>query len=185
MSKIKTTLKEPTIDNRLLDDRGPTWELLQKIDVIQSDTGTISIRVQQSPIERAVARGTISEQHGRAAAKFYHHWRRSGCSSIPSNWKSEVAPGGGTEHIPMAKTELEAFDRRQIRRAIDAIHENMDRCGMSNDAIKLLFSVVCDEFPFEAAGKLIWPRMGENAAGARAITYVRGALRVLSIEWGV
>lgn len=185
MSKIKTTLKEPTLDNRLLDDRGPTWELLQKVDYVQSHTGTISLRVQQSPIERAVARGTISEQHGRAAAKFYHHWRRSGSLTLPSNWKSELSPGGSSEHIPMARTELEAFDRRTIRNALAAIHAAMDRCGMSLDAIRLLFSVVCDEMPFERAGKEVWPRMGENAAGARAITYIRGALRTLTIEWGL
>lgn len=85
----------------------------------------------------------------------------------------------------MAKTELEAFDRRQIRRAVDAVHHAMDRCGMSNDALKLLFSVVCDEIPFEPAGRHIWPHIGFNAAGAKAMMYVRGALRVLSIEWGI
>ena len=84
----------------------------------------------------------------------------------------------------MARTELEAFDRRQIRKAIDAIHDSMDRCGMSRDAIKLLFSVVCDEIPFERAGQMIWA-IGEKAATAKAITYVRGALRVLTIEWGL
>ena len=87
MSKLKTSLREPDIDNRLLDDRGPTGERLARLrgNYAISDNGLFNLRVQQSPIERAVARGTISEQHGRAAAKFYHHWRRSGCASIPSN----------------------------------------------------------------------------------------------------
>ena len=184
MSKPKTTLKEPNLDNRLLDDRGPTAEFLQKVNYVQSDTGVISLRIQQSPIERAVARGTISEQHGRAAGKFYHHWRRSGCASLASNWKSEVAPAGNSEHIPMAKTELEAFDRSQIRRALDAIHNAMDRCGMSNDAIKLLFLTVCDEVPFEKAGQMVFP-VNDISAGTLALRYVRSALRVLSFEWGV
>lgn len=184
MSKIKTTLKEPDIDNRLLDDRGPTWELLQKVDYIKSDSGIISLRVQQSPIERAVARGTISEQHGRAAAKFYHHWRRSGCGVFPTNWKADPSPGGTAEHIPMAASEIEAFDRRQIRRAIGAIHDAMDRCGMSRDALKLLFLTVCDEIPFERAGQMVFA-INNISAGTLALRYVRSALRVLSIEWGM
>lgn len=84
----------------------------------------------------------------------------------------------------MAKTELEAFDRRQIRGAIDAIHGAMDRSGMSNDAIKLLFLTVCDEIPFERAGQLVWQVNG-IAAGTLALRYVRSALRVLSFEWNI
>jgi len=181
MSKPKTSLKESTLDNRLLDERGPTSERLRRTDFDVGDTGTITVR--QSPVDRAVKRGLLNDQQGRAAEKLYTHWYEAGMAGTIGC--ADPLKIFGTDHdfTKLCATEKGENHWKAYCRALKAVRENMDAAGMGMDAVRLLDLVVCRETPFAEAAQMVWGagRKAEN----RATILVRGALRVLVLEWGL
>jgi hypothetical protein len=181
MSKPKTSLKEPDIDNRLLDDRGPTAQRLARTDFEIGDLGTITVR--QSPIDRAVKRGVINEQQGRAAEKLYNHWYRAGMAGTIGSADPLKIFGSNNDFTKLCATEGAEFHWRAFSNALKSVRRDMDPAGMGMDAVRLLDLVVCRETPFAEAAQIVWGpgRKAEN----RATILVRGALRVLVLEWGL
>lgn len=182
MPKPKTSLKEPAIDNRLLDERGPTKERLARTDFDIGDTGTITVR--QSPIERAVKRGTFTERQGRAAEKFYMHWYRASLAgTIGSADPLKIFSSDG-DHSRLCSTEMAEFHYNRVTEALSMIGSKMDGAGFRKDhAVKLMELVVCRETPFLEAGQTIG--FSGTAAETMARAYMRGNLNILIEEWGL
>ena len=179
MSKPKTSLKEPDVDNRLLDERGPTPERLGRTDFEIGDTGII--RVGERPIDRAVRCRTINEQQGRAADKLYDHWYRAGMAGTIGSADPLKIFGSTNDFTKLCATEAAETHWRIWCNALKAVRRDMDPAGMGMDAVRLLDLVVCRETPFAEAAQIVWGpgRKAEN----RATILVKGALRVLVLEW--
>lgn len=183
MSKIRGTIEEFTPDPRLVDERGPTRERLRGVDFHIGQSGGVTVR--QSPVERALKRGTLNEQQGRAAEKLYLHWyRASMAGSIGSSDPLKVF-GSGTSFSNLCATEASEFHWNRLTAGIKIVKQSMDGAGQSgDDAVKLLEYVVCREIPFEEAGQKIG-FSGKNVAQINAISGVRAALNILAREWGL
>jgi hypothetical protein len=181
VSKPKTSLKEPTLDNRLLDDRGPTKERLKRTDFEIGDSGIL--KVLPTPIDRAFKRDIINSQQREAARKFYEHWYEAGMAGTIGCADPNKIFGTANNFSHICSTEWGEINAAELRRAIKAVRENMDAAGMGIDAVRLLDLVVCRETPFAEAAQVVWGagRKAEN----RATILVRGALRVLVLEWGL
>ena len=161
MSKLKLTLKEPDIDNRLLDERGPTKEWTDK--------------ARGSPINNAVERRQINRTQYAAAQKFYAHWFKSGlCEHFGTIDLARVFGGEGSS-AGMPKTELQAFHRSCYRRAVEYVGKNR---------AWLLTAVVCHEEPVVDMGHCLGFRDRETALG-KALTMLRESLDILAKEWGL
>lgn len=181
MSKPKTSLKEPDVDNRLLDERGATLERLTKADFEQGDTGVITIR--QSPIDRAVRRGTFTEQQRRAAEKLYMHWYRASMAGTVGSADPLRIFGSENDFSRLCATESSEFHWSTIQRAMRSVREKMDDAGFRGDhAVRLLELIICREISFAEAGQMIG--FAGTAAEVMARTYMRGNLNILIAEWG-
>ena len=181
MTKLKTSLKEPSLDNRLLDERGPTKERLARTDFEVSDTGII--RVQPHPIDRALKRHLINDQQWQAARKLYEHWYEAKMAGTVGSPDPLKIFGTSNDFGRLCETEKAENHWKAYCRALKAVRRDMDAAGMGMDAVKLLDLVVCRETPFAEAAQLVWGagRKAEN----KATILVRGALRVLVLEWGL
>lgn len=182
-ARIKVSLKEPDIDNRLLDERGPTKQRLAKTGFDIGDTGTITIR--QSPVERGVKRGTLTEQQGTAAQKFYMHWYRAQLagtigSSDPLKVFSTV-----NDFSRLRRTEASAFHYWALIRATTAVHNRMENGKTKGDhAVGILSAVVLHEYSLEKAGRAVMELSGTPAL-VMAGDLLRRSLDILIEEWGL
>lgn len=186
MSKIKTALIEPELDQRLVDERGPTLERVKQaswghIDI--GDSGVITIR--QSPIERAVRRGTFTERQGQAAEKFYQHWFRAGLAGSMGSADPLKVFSTSMDFSRLCKTEMGEFHWFRVKEALATIDEKMDAAGFRSDHAKsLMWLIICQEIPFEEAGYKIG--FGDkDAAKTMARTYMRANLNILIAAWGL
>ncbi len=167
MSKPTTSLLEPTIDNRLLDDRGPTNERLQ--------------RSVQAPLQLAHSRGQIDRAQFAAGQKFYGHWFKSGlCERFGSIDLTRVF--AGADPSLMARTELQASHRWALRYALTAL-------GWRQDMPVPQKCFVLQHFIFneETLGS-IGAAMGyrDRETGSRkALGVARDGLSTLCREWGI
>lgn len=178
-------LEEFKPDIRLVDERGPTRERIDKIwgAIEVGDTGTLTVR--QSPIERGVRRGRFTEQQGRAANKLYMHWYRGGLAgSLGSADLGRIFAGDG-QFSGMPKTEQEMFHRQRFRSAIRCVDDKMRAAGhKGEDAVKVLYSVVCEDIPLEQAGARIG-YLERQRAIVHATVLVKCGLNILIGEWGL
>ena len=182
MSKPKTSLKEPDVDNRLIDERGPTRLRLCRTEFDIGDTGVITVK--QAPIERAVKRGTFTEQQGRAAEKFYMHWYRASMAGSMGSADPLKIFGSNNDFARLCSTEAAEQHWRILNRALRSVRERIDGAGARGDyAIRLLEYIVCREIPFEEAGQKIG--FQGKAAEIMARTWLRSALNILIDEWGL
>ena len=160
MSKLKTTLKDPDIDYRLLDERGPTTERLQK--------------AREAPIVLAHAKGQIDRAQFSAAQKFYAHWFKSGlCEHYGTIDLTRVFAGGDASAMP--KTELQAVHRSLFRHALEVLKAEKSW---------VLQQVVCREIPFAEVGQAMGYRDREWGL-AKAVNAARSGLDILCREWGI
>ncbi len=160
MSKLKTSLKEPDIDNRLIDERGPTHEWIEKS--------------RESPIDHAVARGQISRVQFAAAEKFRGHWYKSGLCEHFGTIDFGRVFGGENDSAGMPKTELQASHRYSFRKAIAAL-------GKKAPAVT---AIVCAEQPIIEWGYHMGYRDRETAL-SRALEALRDSMDILCREWGL
>lgn len=160
MSKPKTSLKEPTIDNRLLDERGPTAERLT--------------RSMRSPLEYAEERGQITKIQAAAGHKFYAHWYKGGlCEHYGTIDLTRVF--GGTESSGMPKSELQAFHRSTFRKALEVLKAERSW---------VLQQLICNETPAVDIGYALGAKKRETALG-KALSLTRDGLDTLCVEWGI
>ena len=174
MTKIRTALEDHHPDPRLLDERGATVHRMRKAErnYDVSDTGKVTLR--DSPIERAVARGTITPPQYNAATKFYNHWFRAGLAGSLGSADLNRVFGGDNNFSGMPRNEAEAFHRQRYRQAIAAV---------GDDGGKVLVRIICHEQKFEDVGRALgWKNTAQ--ATAAAIEVLRGALNKLAKEWG-
>ena len=159
MSKIKTTLKDPDIDYRLLDERGPTSERLQ--------------RNRTPPIELAHSKGQIDRAQYGAALKLRGHWIKSGMAGQMPAISLEWIPAGGEK---LAITEVQERNRWQYRRAIASI--------TNEKAKSVVIQVVCGEAtPVEVGHALGYK--DRDYARMHAIGFLKDALNTLSNVWNI
>ena len=159
MSKLKTTLKDPDIDYRLLDERGPTPERLQ--------------RNRTPPIELAHSKGQIDRAQYGAALRLWGHWIKSGIAGQLPTCNLEWVPAGG-DRIPI--TEIQEGNRGQYRRAIAAISNERAR--------SVVIQVVCGEVtPIEVGHALGYKH--RDWARAHALALLTDGLDVLCRMWNI
>ncbi len=178
MSKIKRPLEDFKPDSRFLDERGPTKERLKNVEFEVGDIGTIQVR--QSPVERLVKRGGLSEKQGQAAQKLFLHWYRGGMAGSLGGFSGERIGG----FSPLRGSEQGEFHGTRLRSAIRVVVERMDGAGYrGTDAARILELVVFQEVPLITAGCKIGYK-GE-AAKVMAGSLLRGGLNILIKEWGI
>lgn len=159
MSKPKTTLKEPTIDNRLLDERGPTPEWHQ--------------RRREAPIVLAHSKSQITHAQFAAGQRFYEHWFKGGLCEHYGTPDMDRIYGTG-EATGMPKSELQAHHRRLFRGALEELQQRA----------WVLERIICQEMPIPEVGHLLgWNT--RNQAFAAAMESLRIGLDVLCARWGI
>ena len=159
MSKLKTTLKDPDIDYRLLDERGATAERLQ--------------RNRTPPIELAHAKGQIDRAQYGAALRLWTHWAKSGMMGQIPTCNLEWVPAG-SERVPI--TEVQEGNRWQYRKALAAITNEKAR--------DVVIQVVCgDVTPVEVGHALGYK--DRDWARHHAVTLMRDGLNVLCDMWNI
>ncbi len=161
MSKLKTSLKEPDIDNRLIDERGPTREWVEKS--------------RESPINHAVARGQISRVQFAAAEKFRGHWYKSGLCEHFGTIDFGRVFGGENDGAGMPKTELQFVNRVSFRKAVHAL---------GGERAPRVIAIVCEEQPIIEWGYRIGYRDRETAL-SWALKAFRNSMDILCREWGL
>lgn len=161
MSKLKTTLKDPDIDSRLLDERGPTRERMDK--------------AWQSPIDGALIRRQITRAQYAAAQKYYVHWYKSGLSEHFGTIDLERPFGGGSESAGMPKTELQAIHRELWRAAVSVLGQQR---------AWILDRIVCNEEPIVTVGYLLGTGRRDTARN-RALSLLADGLDILCREWQI
>ena len=161
MPRLKTTLKEPNIDYRLLDERGPTAERLQKS--------------RESPINLAHAKGQITRSQYAAAQKFYTHWFKGGLCENYGNIDLTRVFGSSADFSGMAKSELQAFHRDCYRRAIELLKAQKSF---------ILQRVICVEIQLVEIGAALGFRHREWGRN-KALSILRDGLDILCREWGL
>lgn len=185
MAKVKTALTGPALDQRLVDERGPTLERIKQAswDHIEvGDSGVITVR--QSPIERAVRRGTFTERQGQAAEKFYQHWFRAGLAGSMGSADPLKVFSTSMDFSRLCKTEMAEFNWFRVKEAMATIAEKMDNAGFRADhAQRLMWLIVCQEVPFAEAGQAIG--FNGDSSDVMARTYMRANLNILIAAWGL
>jgi hypothetical protein len=86
----------------------------------RGDTGQITMR--DSPLERALARKTITPEQYAAAQKYRHHWYFGGLHDhLGSLDLTRILAGHHGDYSGMARSENQAFHRQRFREAVQAI----------------------------------------------------------------
>lgn len=172
MSKLKTTLKDPDIDSRLLDERGRTRERMDK--------------AWQSPIDGALIRRQITRAQYAAAQKYYAHWYKSGLSEHFGTIDLERPFGGGSESAGMPKTELQAVHRKQRIAALKALKAWAfpERTDEGIQRAWVLDKIVCSEEPIVNVGYLLGTARRDTARN-RALSLLADGLDILCREWHI
>lgn len=164
MAKTKARIEEHIADPRLVDERGPTKERMNKL--------------RPSPINLALEAGKLNQDHGLAAEKYYKHWHHSGMvASLPSIDLDRVFGGEGFQLMP--KTENQAFHRDRYRKAKLVIEQ---QCG--EVCRWALEQVVCHERGFTEVGS-VFGHKNRTRAAQIAFEMILPPLNVLIREWGI
>ncbi len=182
MSKIKQALAEPNIDQRLVDERGPTAERVRGAEFDVGDSGVITFR--QSPIERGMKRGTFTERQWVASEKLYAHWIRAGLAGSVGSSDPLKIFATTMDFSRLFASEVAEANARAVRNAFRAVWQGVDAGGQRADhACVVLRLMVFDELPLCDAGQAIG-FLGKKAE-IMALTLVRSALNILIKEWGL
>jgi hypothetical protein len=188
MAKVKQALEDYKTDPRLLDERGPTKERLGRAEEINRQTGEVrdfygrgdktgAYTMRDAPIERAHAKGQITDGQYQALRKFYVHWYRAGMTANygqGADLNRVFGGDGGFSHLNLSEDGV--FHHQRYREAITA-------AGMIGGAV--LTAVVCEERKFEDAGENILGWTNRPQAFAAAMTMVQDRANVLCKLWGI
>lgn len=129
------------------------------------------LTVRDAPLERARARGAISEPQYQAGMKYYSHWYRAGLGGKCSSFELDRVFGGfnGLRH-----SEAQAFHANQLAAARDWLGEH----------VSIIDRVIVEEMPLEAIGRAYgWKN--ESQAIAAATERLKLALDRLCGLWGM
>ena len=160
MPKPTISLREPNIDNRLLDERGPTIERLQK--------------ARESPLNLAHSKGQIDRAQYAAGQKFYGHWFKSGlCERFGTIDLTRVFSGAAPSLMP--RTELQAGHRWALRHALEVLKAQKSY---------VLQQFICHEQRLSDIGAAMGYRDREWGFG-KALGVARDGLNILRKEWGI
>lgn len=160
MSRIKTSLREPSIDNRLLDERGPTFERQQ--------------RAMAPPIVYAHAKGQLTHAQYAAGQKLYMHW-------INGFGPGMRTPDFDAVRISFAPSDHAAKSIQQEHHR-DRVHQAAQLLGELKFGV--IKQAVCEEIPFAEIGAGMGYRDREYAL-SKALTEARNGLDILCKEWGI
>ena len=168
----KTRKERPPVEHRAL----PTAERVRRAgaDFERGDTGQITMR--DSPLERAFARGVVTQEQYSAGQKYRHHWYHAGlCDRLGSIDLSQVFATDLGSFSGMAKTEAQVFHRQRYREATQAV----GKIGSH-----VLDWMVCRETPLEQVGYTLgWSN--RTQAYAAAVERMKVSLDGLCELWGI
>lgn len=182
MSKTKKPIDDTPINPAIIDERGPTTEWGRRTAFEVGDTGRIT--ALQGPVERAVARGTLTHRQGRAAEKLYRHWYLAGLRGTTGSADPLKIFGTGMDSSRLCATEAAVGHYEQFKRAVAEVEERANANGSRKDhARNILLGVVCEERTFSDMGQQIG--FPAKAAEIMARTILRSALNVLIKRWSL
>src|SRR5690348_17270066 len=132
MPKPKTTLKDPDIDYRLLDERGVSSERLR--------------RQVDPPLEQARAKGQINGVQYHAGERFRHYWL---AGRVTGKWGSnnwDGIPGSGWSGHRLAVTEFQGLMRGRLIKALELLRAEkskalQDFIGKETPIVEIGFSM--------------------------------------------
>ena len=182
MAKPKTSLDDFTPNQALVDERGPTTQWGRRTAFEVGDTGRIT--ALQGPIQRAVARGTLTHRQGRAADKLYRHWYLAVLRGTTGSADPLKIFGTGMDSSRLCATEAAVGHYEQFKRAVAEVEERADANGSRKDhARSILIGIVCEECTFSDMGQKVG--FPAKAAEVMARTILRSALNVLIKRWSL
>lgn len=155
----------------------PTPERMKKAgaDVQFGDDGHGHrvMTVRDAPIERALARNSISSSQYQAAQKYRHHWYRAGMAGTIGS--SDMARVFGDGFRQLEPSEAATFHGERYAEAV----KHIGKIGSS-----VLDNIVCRELSLEAVGQMLgWDHKG--SAIVAATQSLREALDRLCGLWGM
>ncbi len=159
MPKPTISLKEPAIDNRLLDDRGPTTQRLQK--------------AREAPLNLAHSKGQIDRGQFAAGQKFYGHWSKSWIAERYGSVDLTQLPGNYWRGPTFS--EVQEGHEFAFRRALEIL---------KGEKSYVLRHFICHECMLSEIGAAMGYRDRETAFG-KALNIARDGLTVLRKEWGI
>lgn len=192
MAKIKEAIEDVKIDTRLLDERGPTRERLIRAEEVSSITGEVVDLYEQgndrkmytmrdAPIEKAHAKGQISDGQYQAAKKLYGHWYRAGLAGSFGQPADLNRVFGGAPTLNAG--EQQAFHTARLEEAYKELGLDGDK-NLSVRA-KLVKAIVCEEMKPEEAGAKFLGWNNRPQAFAAAMTMLTDRLTGLCRLWGI
>ena len=161
MPKPITSLLEPTIDNRLLDDRGPTVERMQ--------------RSRESPLVAAYSKRQIDRAQYAAGQKFYGHWSKSWIAERYGSVDLTKLPGNYWRGPTFS--EVQEGHEFAFRKALELLQTE-------KFASYVLRHFICEESPLADIGAAMGYRDREWGFG-KALGIARVGLAILCKEWGI
>src|SRR5262245_3716261 len=154
----------------------PTPERLRRAagDFERGDSGQLTMR--DSPLERAFARGVITQEQYAAAQKYRHHWYHAGLSGRLGSLDPARVPADDLFKLaPMTPSERQVFHRQQYRDAVQAV----GKLGSH-----VLDWTVCREVALDRVGEALgWTTRAQ--AYAAAAERLKMALDQLCRLWGI
>jgi hypothetical protein len=154
----------------------PTPERLRRArgDFERGHSGQITMR--DSPLERALARGVITQEQYAAAQKYRHHWYHAGLADrLTSLDLGRVDAVDIFNVTGMARTEAQVFHRQRYREAVQAVGK------LGSHALDW---TVCREVALDRFGETLgWSNRAQ--AYAAAVERLKMALDELIRLWGI
>ena len=135
MPKPLTSLLEPTIDNRLFDDRGPSPERLTQS--------------REPPLNLAHSKGQIDRAQFAAGQKFYGHWSKSWIAERYGSVDLTKLPGNYWRGPTFS--EVQEGHEVAFRRALEALQ---------SEKSFVLRHFICEEQPLAILRHQVQPRDG-------------------------
>jgi hypothetical protein len=185
---VATALKRREIDldkaakerKAQIDYRGPSAERVRAAGGFYEIGGDRQVgqkyTMQDSPLDRMMARNAIDPAEYSALRKYAHHWYHGGLlSSVGSVDLNRIFASDPLSMSGMAKSEGQAHHRQQYRQA---------RAELGHRPGIVVDNVVCQELSLEVAGYAIgWTNRPQAVAAATEM--LRDAGYRLSRHWGL
>ena len=182
MSKTKKPIDDTPINPAVIDERGPTTEWGRRTAFEVGDTGRIT--ALQGPVERAVARGTLTHRQGRAAARLYELWYNCGLRGTAGSADPLKVFGTGMDPSRLGATDWGVAQLQKLTGALDEVEKRADDNGSRKDhARRVLVGIVCEERTFADVGECIG--FPAKAAEVMARTILKSGLNVLIKRWSL
>lgn len=159
------------------DRQGATPERLAKADGhVHLEAGVQYMK--DDTLDRALARGRITNREYEAGKKYRHHWYNGGMAGNLKSCNLFGVRAGDDFGTGMPRTTAEAFHRKQYRHAREAL------ARIDVDYVTALENFVCKEIgPTSIGYARGWRNQPQADASAREV--IGASLKILAAHYGI